>query len=341
MRLREDGSVKYLGEVISFDNFTRMLRNFDNVEMKYYESIKWMGITISDFYDTLYLDDIPKNSERYKYVQEIIKIYEEYCEYKRQEKIIDDALNEGVIPKDDSDKEFVINYLNNQITRALSNIEFTKKNRVKDIIFSLTGCTLLGGGLFALTGADVSTLPVFSMLPIGGIGLSFVFNHECKYELGILKGKLADYHELLNRVKGIKANNPVEEEIQENAYENKLKVKEYNDKFIKEVKKVIALMDELPSDVKDEYRVAIDEILTQYDERVKIILTDEDTDIVLGKARDVYSLFMEMMPGLNKIERAIIYRLEKKKQLDSISEEVNSLKYQLHNSEEEQIRKVA
>ena len=341
MRLREDGSVKYRGEVISFDNFTRMLRNFDNVELIYYECLKWMGITISDFYVTLYLDGIPNNREDYKYVEEIIKIYEEYSEYKRQKKIIDDALNEGVIPKDDSDKELVINYLNNQITRAESNIELTKKNRVKSIIFSLTGCTLLGGGIFALTGADVSTLPIYSMLPIGGIGLSFVFNHECKYEIGILKGKLDDYHELLNRVKGIKANNPVEKEIKENEYDDKLKVKEYNDIFINEVARVIALMNQLPSNVRDEYRVSIDEILTNYKDKVKIILTDESTDIILGKARDVYSLGMELLPELYKIERAILFRLERKKQIDSINEKVIDLKDQLYSSEEEQIRKVA
>ncbi len=103
------------------------------------------------------------------------------------------------------------------------------------------------------------------------------------------------------------------------------KVKEYKDRFLREFSDIIEKFGQLPEDRKAEYRVRLSEVLAEYQTRVNALLDENQGKTNLYEARNIFQVFLDLLPTLTDINYSITKELEKIGERERFNSTIQSL----------------
>ncbi len=338
MKLRADGNVLFNNELISFQSFIRIISDFENCKIHHYKYSKVIDFYSYHNYDEeLHYGDIVPGSPNYKNLQRVLEVVKEYFEYKRKKDMYKDALNKGIVPEKAEDKKILYDYVNGLIETAESRKNNNRKRKIKYTASWLAGSNLFTGSLVAFTiGTDVVfPLSIIVGLPVSMVGLAEAIK-EYGYYKGIIQGidvELETHRKVLALIKGASTGDELLDQIKQFEFDNEMSVKRYNDRIINGISELIELAKQLPFDVFLNYKLKLEDILLDYKRRVNEILGTDKGSIGFGKAKDVYGLHIEFQRILNEIELDMKLLLNENIQLNSINDEIDSLRIDINDEQ--------
>ncbi len=331
MEIRENGEVHFFGETIDFETFISQIKRMDSEH--FYDD----GYGQFVFWRNLLKEEIEYNElpEYYR-----ARIYDVLNKRKREELKADlykKATSDNNLPENIEEKRLLADVLREKIKDTKAEYKDARKTKLKFLAATLLSPAMIAGGfLLAENNVDVGAIITGGGVLLLGVG--FVNYLYCMNDTAFLKYNL-------NRDKGILSKLDVEEpsdfekEIKENEFEDKLKVKKYNDKFINEVAKIARLINKLPDNQSSLFRERVNKIVDEYQRKINEIIDREDK-ITMGKATDAYTLLIEMLPDLYKIERELLAILGKEEKKDNINEEIEEVRRLLQDNKDS-LKKVA
>jgi len=319
MEILDNGDVYFLKKLMTFDEFLSLIKDSNRFSVRDDGMGKitiWHGLER----DELKYYNLDPNLEGFLNV--ILNICREQKREETKNNLFRSAVDRGVIPEEYEKKQLLRERLEEEVSTTNDLCNQCRKKKIvslSTIVLSTIGLTsgiLLTGDnslLCALTTAATVTTSFMGLINYIG------------YKTGkiAVEDTLKSYEDLLKEVKG--ETNPMIDELIENKYEDKLKIKKYNDKFIEEVARIAVLLDKLPDIKSAPYRKHVEGIVNEYQMKINEIIDREDT-LVLAKATDSYSLLVEMLPELYRVERELIAILEKEQKKNRVNEDIEDVK---------------
>ena len=198
---------------------------------------------------------------------------------------------------------FLLFGLSIPIWRTPSPFGFANWNEAAQLLFVFS---LLGIDFAAITAILVRLCRRFAGDPSETYGR---FWNSLK-ELKIVLMKKNDLKEHKKEVEEeLKAESFIDFVQKEDAKDN-AKAKEYKDQFLKEAHDVLNNINQLPDRMQSKYRMQLSDLLEKYQNRVNALFEKGEGEMVLGEANDVWQIFVEILPELNKINCDIISDLQ-------------------------------
>ena len=98
--------------------------------------------------------------------------------------------------------------------------------------------------------------------------------------------------------------------LEKESNKDNAKARKYEDQFLNEANIVVNNLNKLPNEMQSQYRIQLSDLLTEYQKRVNKLLERKEGKVVLGEASEVWQIFIELLPELNKINYAITEDLQ-------------------------------
>ena len=330
MEIKETGEVQFFGETMDFETFISIIRKMSskNFYDKGFGSFAFWRNLDSEY---IAYDEIP---EYYR-----ARIYDVLNERKREElkdDLYNKATSENSLPEDIEEKELLADVLREKIKDTKAEYKDARKTKLKYLAVTLLSPVMLAGSLLSGNNPDLGGLLLGGsviFLSAGSVSYLYYKSYVDSIQYNLNKNK-----KILSEL-NIEEPSDFEKEIKENEFEDKLKVKKYNDKFINEVAKIARLINKLPDNQASVFRDRVNIIVDEYQRKINEIIDREDK-ITMGKATDAYTLLIEMLPDLYKIERELLAILGKEEKKDNINEEIEEVRSLLQGNKDS-LKKVA
>jgi len=330
MEIKETGEVQFFGETMDFETFISIIRKMSskNFYDKGFGSFAFWRNLDSEY---IAYDEVP---EYYR-----ARIYDVLNEIKREElkdDLYNKATSENSLPEDIEEKELLADVLKEKIKKTSATYKDARKTKLKYLAVTLLSPVMLAGSLLSGNNPDLGGLLLGGsviFLSAGSVSYLYYKSYVDSIQYNLNKNK-----KILSEL-NIEEPSDFEKEIKENEFEDKLKVKKYNDKFINEVAKIALLINKLPDNQASVFRDRVNIIVDEYQRKINEIIDREDK-ITMGKATDAYTLLIEMLPDLYKIERELLAILGKEEKKDNINEEIEEVRSLLQGNKDS-LKKVA
>ena len=154
-----------------------------------------------------------------------------------------------------------------------------------------------------------------------------------------LRDKFSDYKIANKKLKALNAHEEKLENkkdylsfIQEQDDKDNKKVEVYKDKFLEEARSIVYLISKLPKERQKNYRDKVSLLIKEYQDKVNALIEKNKNEIVLGEAEDVWQIFFDLLPELNKIRFDIQEELDVISEKEKFNDEVESFQNSLYNS---------
>lgn len=324
MEIKETGEVQFFGETMDFETFISIIRKMSSKDFydKGFGSFAFWRNLDSEY---IAYDEVP---EYYR-----ARIYDVLNERKREE-LKDDLYNKATsdnsLPEDIEEKELLADVLREKIKETKAEYKDARKTKLKYLAVTLLSPVMLAGSLLSGNNPDLGGLLLggsIIFLSAGSVSYLYYKSYVDSIQYNLNKNK-----RILSEL-NIEEPSDFEKELKENEFEDKVKVKKYNDKFINEVAKIARLINKLPDNQASVFRDRVNIIVDEYQRKINEIIDREDK-ITMGKATDAYTLLIEMLPDLYKIERELLAILGKEEKKDNINEEIEEVRSLLQGNKE-------
>lgn len=293
---------------------------------------------IANLYDRKFILTFPGTIDEY-IVNKVKELVRRYRGYKEKERIIAKVKETGVFPKDKKERFYYKEYLEEELDKAKASLASCIASATAAVSFgALALCfgKIMGNGAAGaltsdlqfyggLLGCVVSSTGFFSTLPyLADSNIKEKFN-----EYRILKDNLRS---LENYDESLDINNGYVEFVKQEDKKDNKRVEVYKDKFLEEARDIADLIDSLPKERQKVYRDKVSLLIKEYQDKVNALIEKNKHEIVLGEAEDVWQIFVDLLPELNKIRFDIQEELDVISEKEKFNDEVESFQKSLYNS---------
>ena len=342
MRVSDYYTVIINDEEMDFDKFIKLFSDdkFDTRWIEYNGEKQQFRVCL-DGKKVVNLD-LPENIGEDEFKQ-IMNVVTRYKIYLLKENINKKVKETGAFPTDKAEIAYYKEYLEKEVQDTKANV--VASGVVLSIPFVLGGLTFFAGKDFIDSWFVSYTASLFREIAsflgtviFGGFALAstpIVFDSDLRknyenYKLAKSKLKAFNAH-----VDSLNSHANYTDFIQEEDNKDNAKVKKYKDDFLNEFRVIVELLEELPQESQDKYRSKLSELLKKYQERVNGLLKKGEGKIVLGEAEDVWEIFIDLLPELNKISYEVQDEVKIVRETNSFNAEVEDLQRTLSGNTKE------
>ena len=276
--------------------------------------------------------DLPENIDEDKFKQ-VMNVATRYKIHLLKENINKKVRETGAFPTDKAEIAYYKEYLEKEVQDTKANV--VASGVILSIPFVLGGLTyfackdFIDSWFVSYTASVFRELAsffgaiTFGILTLGSAPMLFNSDIKKNYEkYKLAKSKLKAFNA---HVDSLKSHDNYINFLQEEDDRDNAKVKKYKDDFLNEFGVVVTLLDELPQESQNKYSERLSELLKEYQERVNGLLKKGEGKIVLGEAEDVWQIFVELLPELNKIAYEVQEEVKTVRETNSFNAEVKDL----------------